>query len=87
MAELPSRPAPPQKSEAPQRGSWLGLLLMALVVGAIGVVLFVLSLGQLLPILVMGGLIFLVTAFHYVVWGWWLGRMIEREAQEEELES
>jgi hypothetical protein len=87
MAELPTRPAAPQKTERPQRGSWLALLLMFLLAGAVGVVLFVLSLGQLLPILVMGGLIFLVTAFHYVVWGWWLGKMIEREAREEELES
>ena len=49
-----------------------------------GLVLLVLSLGQLLPILVIGGLIFLVTGFHYLVWGWWLGPMIHREAEEDE---
>jgi hypothetical protein len=49
-----------------------------------GLVLLVLSLGQLLPVLVIGGLIFLVTGFHYLVWGWWLGPMIQREAEEDE---
>jgi hypothetical protein len=58
--------------------------LATLLAGAAGAVLLVLSLGQLLPVLVIGGLIFLATAFHYVVWGWWLGKMIEREAAEEE---
>jgi hypothetical protein len=62
-------------------------MLMFLLAGAIAVVLFVLSLGQLLPVLVIGGVIFLVTAFHYLVWGWWLGKMIQQEAREEELEG
>jgi hypothetical protein len=48
-----------------------------------GAALFVLSLGQLLPVLVIGGFIFLVTAFHYLVWGWWLGKMIQQEAEED----
>ncbi len=66
------------------RGSWLSILLATLLLGVVGLVLLVLSLGQLLPVLVIGGLIFLVTAFHYLVWGWWLGPMIHREAEDEE---
>jgi hypothetical protein len=80
MAELPPRPAPP-----PPRGSWLSIVLTGFVLMLAAIVLFVLSLGQLLPILVIGGLIFLATAFHYLVWGWWLGKMIQREAEEEEV--
>jgi hypothetical protein len=80
MAELPPRPAP---SPAP-RGGWLSIILTGFVLALAAIVLFVLSLGQLLPILVIGGLVFLATAFHYLVWGWWLGKMIHREAEEEE---
>jgi hypothetical protein len=84
MPELPPRPAAPEK---PQRGSWLSIFLTAFLLLGVGAVLLVLSLGQLLPILAIGGLIFLATAFHYLVWGWWLGAMIQREAEEEDAEA
>ncbi len=84
MAEPPTRPVAPQRSD---RGSWLSIFLTMLLAGFVAAALFVLSLGQLLPILVIGGLIFLVTAFHYLIWGWWLGKMIRREAEEDELEA
>ncbi|MBW3598351.1 MAG: hypothetical protein KY475_13900 [Planctomycetes bacterium] len=82
MPAPPPRPLPPEK--IPRRSSWLSIFLAMLLLLIVGLVLLVLSLGQLLPVLVIGGLIFLVTGFHYLVWGWWLGRMIEREAENEE---
>jgi hypothetical protein len=84
VPELPSRPSAPVTNG---RGSWLSLFLAALLAGAVGAVLLVLSLGQLLPVIVIGGVIFLATAFHYLVWGWWLGKMIQQEAAEDERES
>jgi hypothetical protein len=80
----PKTPESPANLSRGQRGSWLSLFLAALLAGAVGLMLLVISLGQLLPVVVIGGLIFLATAFHYVVWGWWLGKMIQQESQDEE---
>ena len=70
----------------PPRGSWLSLLLVA--IGAlVGLaVLIVLTLGQMIFVLVIVAGIFGLAAFHYVVWGWWLSRMIRDEEQADELE-
>jgi hypothetical protein len=84
MPEPPSRPTP---AEPRPRGGWLSIILTIVFLGIGGVVLFVLSLGQLLPVLVIGALIFLVTGFHYLVWGWWLGKMIQQEAESEDAEQ
>lgn len=84
MAEPPLPPVAPQRSD---RHSWLSIVLTVLVAGFLAAALFVLSLGQLLPILAIGSLFFLATAFHYLVWGWWLGKMIRREAEEDERDA
>jgi len=36
------------------------------------------------PIFVIGAAVFGFTALHYVLWGWWLGRMIQQEGEEDE---
>jgi len=78
MSDLPGRPEP-----APRRGSCLSFFLAAALAVVATAALYAISLGTFLPVLIIGGLIVFITAFHYFVWGWWLGRMIEREAQEE----
>jgi hypothetical protein len=50
----------------------------------IGIVLFFLTGGFIVIVAIMGGLIAAVAGIHYFVWGWWLGRMIEREEDESE---
>jgi len=67
-------------------GSWIAIVLMALICIAIYVVLTFLTLGVFGPVLIVGGILFGIVAFHYFVWGWWLGRVI-REASDEEEEE
>lgn len=43
------------------------------------VVLIFLTQGVFLPVLLLGGLVFVVTGLHYLVWGWWLGDYIRRQ--------
>ncbi len=77
---------PPEPPEKP-RGSWLSITLAALLGVAALIVLSFLTLGQLLPVVVIGGLIFAVIGFHYFVWGWWLGKLIEQASEDEEDEQ
>ena len=84
----PGAPPPPTRPDLAEprtsrRGAWLAIFLtFAVLVGAYLALVF-LSLGFLAPLVVIGGLVFLFTAFHYLVWGWWLGRVI-RQARENE---
>jgi hypothetical protein len=75
---------------APRPGAWISILLA----GVVGLVLFaglfllMLQIGG--PLAVVAVLVFglggLVALFHYVVWGWWLGRTIREEVEREERE-
>ncbi|MEQ8789837.1 MAG: hypothetical protein RIC55_26320 [Pirellulaceae bacterium] len=80
----PSKPPlpPPPPPEEPQRGpSWLSLFLATLL-GLIAVAtLFFITNGVLGGVIVVGGVIFAITALHYFVWGRWLERTI-RDAEE-----
>jgi len=83
---------PPSERE-PRRGS----LLAVFMAGMVFLALFVLLLCLALPVatVLIGGagmvlLIFLFSAFHYFVWGWWLGPVIqesEREAERKKAEE
>jgi hypothetical protein len=76
----PERPPEP----GPPRGSCLGVLMIGTL---ISVSLFALNLVMMgIPSLValIGGAILLISLFHYLVWGWWLGGMIRREVEAEE---
>ncbi len=57
-------------------GGMFGLLLF--------VVLVVVTLGQILPVLVLVGAALGFVAFHYLVWGWWLSGRIRREVERED---
>ncbi len=77
--ELPPRPNPPP----PAKGNWLGLLLA---LGA-GLIIFTalafLTGGFLALVVVVAGGVFGLAALHYVVWGWWLSKLLyEEEAAE-----
>ena len=52
---------------------------------SIGLVL--LSYFYFLPIFIVGAAIFGFTGFHYLLWGWWLGRMIREEGEGDEEET
>ena len=73
--ELPAA-KPPQ--------SWLSLLLAAGVGMMILVALVMLTGGYLGLVIVVGGGVFALAAFHYLVWGWWLSDKLYREEAEAE---
>ena len=72
---------PPQE----QRGSWFSILLAIFFLVLAVVVLFGLPLGVFVPVMLVGGLIFLaVIGFHYFVWGRWLTNVLQQEGDEDE---
>ncbi len=82
MIERP--PALEQEESAPRRSSYLSLILASVLALGIFVGLFFLTLGAIGPIAVIGGGVFALAAFHYIVWGWWLSRLIERDVKQED---
>jgi hypothetical protein len=66
-----------------KQGSYLSIVLAFLLAAAVFVGLFFLTLGAVGPMLLIGCAVFAVVALHYLVWGWWLSRLIRREADEE----
>ena len=67
------------------RGSWLSILLVlcAAVLITAGLVFLTLTWFALVVVIAAG--IFALAAFHYVVWGWWLSKIVRHE--EEEIDS
>jgi hypothetical protein len=77
-AAKPTRPAPP--SPAPQRS---GSPLSAILVFAVGACVFAALAVIAGPALVVVAGIFALAALHFLVWGWWLGGAIERNAPDD----
>lgn len=77
-------PTDPSQQGQDHRGCGFSSMLTFGVIAAVLVGLYVLSLGTLGPILLVIGALFGVIALQYVVWGWWLGRMIHEEADDDE---
>jgi hypothetical protein len=77
--DQPERPA-----AKPAQTSWLSLLLAAGVGMMILFALVMLTGGYLGLVIVVGGGVFALAAFHYLVWGWWLSDKLYREEAEAE---
>ncbi len=77
--DLPERPA----AKPPKQG-WLTILLAAGVGAMILLALVMLSGGFLALVIFVGGGVFAMAAFHYLVWGWWLSDKLYREQAEAE---
>jgi hypothetical protein len=79
-------PAPPE--QRPTAGSWISILLAGVTGLVLCIALFVLMLQFGGPLAVVAVLVFglggVVALFHYIVWGWWLGRTIREEVEAEE---
>lgn len=78
----PQRPADPSAKQ----GSWAGILFAAVICFAVYLVLSFLTLNFFGPVLLVGGVLMLVVTFHYLVWGWWLGRVV-RQAEDDETDD
>jgi hypothetical protein len=83
--EKPQRPPPPEQSRP--KSSPLSILLALGVLALACVVLFFLTGGFFGLVMVIAGVAFAFAALHYLVWGWWLGALIRRDAEEEDDES
>lgn len=73
---------PPTKS--PQTGSWLPIGMAGCLAGVAGVALVFLTLGFAGQIAAVVFMLFAVAAFHYLIWGRWLGALIRAEVQAEQ---
>jgi len=74
----------PERPEAKPPASWLTLLIAAGVGLMILTALVMLTGGYLGLVIVVGGGVFAMAAFHYLVWGWWLSDKLYREEAEAE---
>jgi len=86
MSELPSPPQrPPLDGPSPrQPGSWISLFLAAIFFMMCAMALTLLTLGYGGIILAVVAALFGIILFHYLVWGWWLSALIEREDSDHE---
>jgi hypothetical protein len=84
----PERPSiervTPDGSQPARGSSWLPIMLASLLAAVVCIVLFFLTLGGFGMVLAIGGGVFAFIGLHYVVWGWWLSRMIREEVEQEE---
>lgn len=80
------KPLAPPKPDLPEppRGSWLAILLALGVGSAVAAVLSLVTLFYLVPVFAVAAVIFLVAAFHYFVWGWWIRSYLEQASADEE---
>jgi hypothetical protein len=77
----------PPDTPAPKRSSFLStVVILALTVLLIAGI-YGLSLGTAGPALIIVAVVFALGALHYLIWGWWMGRMIRDDVEAEERES
>lgn len=81
-SRVPPRPERPTDPVAQQRTSLVPVILAVLAAILVCGVLFFLTGGFIAVVIIMAGLIGGFAALHYVVWGWWLGKLIEHEERE-----
>lgn len=79
-----NRPLKPPPPKPPQTGSLLPIGMAGCLALLVGVALVFLTLGFAGQIAAVVFVLFAVVAFHYLIWGRWLGAMIRAEAQAEQ---
>jgi hypothetical protein len=86
MTDVPPLPPRPSLEDppSPKRGSWLAMLLAAFFAMFCLVGISLLTFGYAAIIFAVVAALFGLIAFHYLVWGWWLAGVIEREEAEQE---
>ena len=81
---VPPKPTKPPPPESQSNTALTTIFTLLLLVGFfVGLVL--LSLGSILgPLLLLFLVLPAIAMFHYLVWGWWLGKMIEGSQEDDE---
>jgi hypothetical protein len=84
--QLPPRPTPPAEPAAARSsvGIWLALGVAVMIVVALAMIV-TLAMGAppLAAAIGIGGGVFALAGLQYLLWGWWLGPKLRREAEEE----
>lgn len=75
-------PQPPEKP--PKTGSFLPLSLAGCLATLVSVALVFLTMGVVGQIAAVVAVLFAIIAFHYIVWGRWLGASIRAEVEAEQ---
>jgi len=81
MPTVPPKPTRPEPPSKPAGTSWLAVFLALFVVIVSGIVLFVLTLGAAGILVAVAAGVFAFIGFQYLLWGRWLGPMIQRDEQ------
>ena len=81
-SRVPQRPERPSEAVTERRTSLVPVVLAVMAAILVCGILFFLTGGFIAVVIVMAGLIGGFAALHYVVWGWWLGKLIEHEERE-----
>lgn len=86
MKPPPERPSVPERSgdaPTPARGSWLSFFFVGVLGLATMTALAVLTLGIMPQVLILGGAILLFAGLNYLIWGWWLGKVLPKSEDDE----
>ena len=74
----------PPRNHDPSRNTATLLAVLALILAALGLMFLVaMVMPQVLGLVVVAGGFVFFCAFHYVVWGWWLGSVLQPEDDDE----
>jgi hypothetical protein len=78
-------PPKPPLDRSPPAVSWAGYALFGMLIVAGIAVLGVISFGSIFAVLFLAGLVLpIIVTFHYVLWGWWLGKAIQDAGEREQ---
>jgi hypothetical protein len=84
---MPARPEPeaplPRKSRGPIASTLSAIVAIFILFASV----LLCSFGNLMWPAIIAGAIFALAALHYLLWGWWLSKAIQRQVEEEERSS
>jgi hypothetical protein len=69
------------------RGSWLSIIFVSMLGMATVAALGVLTLGIMPQVLILGAAIMLFVGLNYIIWGWWLPKILPKEEEEKRIEN
>jgi hypothetical protein len=87
MHDPPPKPTSTERpggDSAPAGGSWLSIFFVGVLGFATVAALAVLTLGVMPQVIILGGAILLFVGVNYLIWGWWLGKVLPRPESDEE---
>ncbi len=76
---------PPSSSRERPRSGWMATIVVGLFLLGGGALLCLLPIGKLGPAIVLGGGLFtLMVGLHYLIWGYWIQRVIQQDQESQD---